>query len=72
MITLANSEDPNEHKAVFSEKNCPPTPIRVSKHAYCSLLCHNVPSIISRESMQKHNFGQSLKIQSAVVTVNIR
>ena len=39
---------------------------------YCSLLCHNDPSIISRESMHKYNFGQTLKLQSAVVTVNIR
>ena len=60
-------------KAVFSEGNyVPPTAIGVSKHAYCSLLCHNVPSIISRESMHKHNFGQTLKLQSAVATVNIR
>ena len=49
-----------------------PTAIGVGKRAYCSLLCHNVPSIISRESMHKHNFGQTLKFQSAVVTVNIR
>ena len=46
-------------KAVFSEENyVPPTTIEVGKHAYCSLLCHNVPSIISRESMHKNNFGQ--------------
>ena len=31
--------------------------------AYCSLLCHNDPSIILRESMHKHNFGQTLKLQ---------
>ena len=37
-------------------------------HAYCSLLCHNGPSIISKESMHIHNFGQTLN----VVTVNIR
>ena len=47
----------------------PPTAILVGKHAYCSLLCHNDPSIISRESMHMHNFGQTLKLQSAV---NIR
>ena len=59
-------------KAVFSEENYVlPTAI-VGKHAYCSLLCHNAPSIISRESMHKHNFGQTLKLQSAVFTVNIR
>ena len=39
---------------------------------YSSLLCHNDPSIISRESMHKHNFGQALKLQGAVGTVNIR
>ena len=50
----------------------PPTSIGVGKHTYCSLLCHNVPSIISRESMHKHNFGQLLKLQSAVVTMDIR
>ena len=60
-------------KAVFSKENyVPPTSIWVGKHAYCSLLCHNDPSIISREGMHKHNFGQTLKLQSAVVTVNIR
>ena len=60
-------------KAVFSEENyVPPTTIGVGKHAYCSLLCHNVTSIISRESMQKHYFGQTLKLQSDVVPVNIR
>ena len=31
-----------------------------------------VPSIISRESMHKHKFGQTLALQSVVVTVNIR
>ena len=36
---------------------------------YC-VTC-NDPSIISRESMHKHNFGQTLKLQSAVVNVNI-
>ena len=45
------------------------------KHAYCSLLCHNdtgwSPSIISRDSMHKHNFGQTLKIQSAEYKVKV-
>ena len=60
-------------KSMFSEENyVPPTAIGVGKHPYCSLLCHNVPSIISRESMHKHNFGQTLKLQGAVNTVNIR
>ena len=36
----------------------------------CSLLCHNVSSIISREIAQTQ-FDQALKLQSAVVTVNI-
>ena len=55
-------------KAVFSEENCvPATAIGDAKHAYYSLLCHNVPSIISRESIHKHNLGQNLKLQSAVV-----
>ena len=40
-----------------------PTAIGASKHAYFSLLCHNVPSIISKESIYKHNFGQTLKLQ---------
>ena len=64
-------------KAVFSEENyVPQTANWVGTHAYCSLLCHNDTgwnqSIIWRESMHKHNFGQTLKIQSAVVTLNIR
>ena len=29
-------------------------------------------AIISSESMHKHNFGQNLKLDSAVVTLNIR
>ena len=49
-----------------------PTAIGVGKLAYCLLLCHNAPSIILRESMHKHTFGQTLKLHSAVVTVNIR
>ena len=60
-------------KAVFSDEHyVPPTAIGVGKHAYCSLLCYNIPSIISRESMQKHNFCKTLKLQNAVVTVNRR
>ena len=35
-------------------------------------MCHDDPSIISRESIHKHNFGQALKVQSDVVTVKIR
>ena len=35
-------------------------------------MCHNGPSIISRESMHKHNFGQTMKLQSTVVTLNVR
>ena len=31
--------------------------------AYCSLFCHNDPSHISRESMHKYNFGQTLNLQ---------
>ena len=58
---------------MFSEENYAlPTAIGVGKLAYCLLLCHNVPSIILRESMHKHTFGQTLKLHSAVVTVNIR
>ena len=37
-----------------------------------ALYCVNDPSIISRKSMHKYKFGQSLKLQSGVVTVNIR
>ena len=51
-------------EAVFSEENYV---IGVGKHANCFILCHTFPSIISRESMHKHNFGQTLKLQSAVV-----
>ena len=50
----------------------PLTAICVGNHGYCSLLCHNDPSIISRKSMHKHNFGQTLKIKSAVVTLKTR
>ena len=49
----------------------PQTTILDGKHVYSSLLCHNDPSIISRESMYKHNFGQTLKSLSNVVTMNI-
>ena len=49
-------------KAVFSNENLS-TPNR-------SLLCHIDPSIISRKDM--HNSGQILKLQSAVVHMNIR
>ena len=42
----------------------PPTAIGVGRHAYCSLF-HNVRSIISMESMHKHNFDQTLELQSA-------
>ena len=28
-----------------------------------AILCHDDPSIISRESRHKHNFGQTLKLQ---------
>ena len=60
-------------KAMFPEENyVPTTAIWVDKHAYCSLLCHYDPSIISRESMHNHNYGQALKLKSVVVTVNIR
>ena len=40
----------------------------------CSLICHNVPSIISRESMYKHmQFWSNFEItKCCVVTVNIR
>ena len=52
----------------------------LTKIIISSLLCHNdtiykgwLKSInYSRESMHKHNFGQNLKLQSAVVTLNIR
>ena len=44
------------------------------------LLCHNdtiykewlKSIIISSDSMRKHNYGQNLKLQSPVVTLNIR
>ena len=66
-------------KAVFSEENyVPPTAIWACKH-FTALNCvtilqAEISSIISRESycMHKHNFGQTLKLQSDVVTLNIR
>ena len=40
-----------------------------------ALYCHNHtgrnPSIVSRESMHKHNFGQAFKLESIVVTLHI-
>ena len=56
----------------LEEKYVPPIAIGVGKHAYCSLLCYNVQSIISRESMHKQYFGKTLKLQSAVVSMSIR
>ena len=57
-------------KAVFSEENYVP---QITNWVNCSSLCHNNTdwnsSIISRESMHKHNFGPTLKLQSAVVTL---
>ena len=41
----------------------PQPQFELASMAYCSLLCHNDPSIILRESMHKHNFGQILKLQ---------
>ena len=57
---MAGSDKPIDIKAVFSEETYAPTEIGVGKHAQCSLLCH------------KHNFGQTLKVQSALVIVNMR
>ena len=54
-------------KAAFSEKNFVPQP----QFESASMLTALDPSIISRESMHKNKFGQTLKLQSAVVTVNI-
>ena len=63
-IFQARFMEANNIKAMFSEEiYVPPTAIWDSKNAYCSLLCHNDPLIISRESMHKHNFGQTLKLQ---------
>ena len=59
-------EQQEKIKAVFSELSP-----QLQFDMACTL-CHNDPSIISKESMHKHNFGQTLKLQSAVVTVNIR
>ena len=36
---------------------------------YCVTMIHQ---LFHRESMYKHNFGQTLKLQSGVATVNIR
>ena len=49
-----------------------PKPQFESASMLTALYCVTDPSIISRESMYKHNFGQTLKLQSVVVTVNIR
>ena len=55
-------------KAVFSEENYVPQ----SQFELASIIVSQWSiTIISRESMHKHNFGQTFKLQSAVVTVNI-
>ena len=50
----------------------PPTTIRVDKPVGCSFICHNDPSIISRESMLTHKLGQTFKLLSYVVTMKTR
>ena len=58
---------------MFSEENyVPPTAIGVGKHANCSLLCQNDSSIIVKGDHSQTQFGQTMKLQSAVATVNIR
>ena len=59
-------------KAVFSEENYVSHNRNRSQQACLLLFIVSQCSIISRESMHKHNFGQTLKLQSAVGTVNIR
>ena len=47
------------------------SPNRNLSQQACLLLFIKDPSVISRESMNKHNFGQILKLQSVVVTMII-
>ena len=54
-------------KAVFSEENYVPQP-QIESILYC------VPMIQAEihQYMRKHNFGQTLKLQIAMGTLNIR
>ena len=56
---------------MFSEENYVPKPQIELASMLTAFYCVNDQSIISRKSMHKHNFGQTLKLQSAVVNVNI-
>ena len=63
-----------ELKQCFQKKTMSPELQIESSSMLTALYCVTGwnPSNILRESMHKHNFGQTLKIQSAVVTLNIR
>ena len=60
----------NYVKAVFLEEHFVSQPQFESASMLTALYLK--PSIISRESMHKHNFGQTLNLKSVVVTMNIR
>ena len=61
-------------KAVFAAENYVPQPQIESSRLltlYCvTMIQAKIYQIISRESMSKHNFGQTLNLKSAVVTLN--
>ena len=59
-------------KQCFQRKTMSPNRNLGRQACLLPLLCHNDPSIISRENMHNHNYGQTLKLKSVVVTVNIR
>ena len=76
-----------KNKAVFSEENYAPhrpkpqiesaimlIKIIISYHCVTIIQKKEWLKFINyfKESMHKHNFGQNLKLQSAVVTLNIR
>ena len=48
-----------------------PQPKMESASFLAALYCLIMIQAVSRESKHKHNFGQTLKLQSAVVTLNI-
>ena len=55
----------------LEEKYVPPTTIE-SARMLTALYCVIMIQAVSRESMYKHNFGQTLELGSAVVNLNIR
>ena len=60
-------------KVVFSEEIYVPQPKFESVSMLSALYCvTKIHQLLLRENMHKHYFGQTLKLQSAVVTVNLR